>query len=210
MRSPVDTFLQSLQDFFPATMVDDLIFHVQILGAWITALWVIEILDQWIFRNALDQFGIRPRQESGLLGVLFAPMLHGGFQHLSANTAPLLVLGWFVLFDGPRTFAIVTAVVWLVGGLGVWLLGRSRSIHIGVSGVIFGYLGYLLFRGYLVQSPGAIVLAVISGLLYGGLIWGVLPLRRGSSWEGHLFGFLSGGLAAYYLDHIAVLIYPYV
>ncbi|NJN23414.1 MAG: rhomboid family intramembrane serine protease [Acaryochloridaceae cyanobacterium RL_2_7] len=199
-----------MQNFFPDTLVEDLVFHSQILGAWITALWVIEILDQWLFRNALDQFGIRPREEGGLIGILFAPMLHGGFQHLSANTAPLLVLGWFVLLDGPRVFAIVTTVVWVVGGLGVWLFGRSPSVHVGVSGVIFGYLGYLLSRGYLVQSPAAIALAVISGFLYGGIIWGVLPLRRGSSWEGHLCGFLSGGLAAYYLDQIAVFIYPYV
>jgi membrane associated rhomboid family serine protease len=203
----MDSLFRSLQDFFPDTLLSDLYFHGQILGGWIIALWVIEILDQYIFRQALDQFGIIPRQQVGLRGIVFAPCLHGGFKHLSANTMPLLVLGWFVLVDGPRTFGIVTSVIWVFGGLAVWLFGRSRSNHIGASGVIFGYLGYVLLRGYLIRSWGAIALAVIAGLLYGSIIWSVLPLRRESSWEGHLFGFLSGGLAAYYLQDIAAFLY---
>ena len=203
----MDFLIRSLEEFFPDTMPSDLYWHGQILGAWVITLWVIEGLDQLIFRQALDHFGIIPRRQIGLRGILFAPFLHGGFRHLSANTMPLTILGWFVLFDGPRAFAIVTAVVWVIGGLAVWLLGRSRSNHIGASGIIFGYLGYVLLRGYLVQSMGAIILAIIAGLFYGSLIWSILPLRRESSWEGHLFGFLSGGLAAYYLQDIAAILF---
>ena len=161
-----------------------------------------EASDQWFFHNALDQFGIIPRKKKGLRGILFAPLVHGGFSHLFANTGPLLVLGWFVLFDGVASFTLVTAFIWLTGGMATWVLGRSRSIHIGVSGIIFGYLGYLLLRGYLVQSFQAIALAIAAGVLYGGMLWGILPLRRRSSWEGHLFGFLSGGIVAYYLESI--------
>lgn len=181
----------------------------RILIVFVVSLWVIEGLDQLLFRQALDRFGIIPRRSVGLRGIVLAPLLHGGFQHLSANTMPLLILGSFVLLDGARAFFIVTGVIWLGGGLAVWLLGRSRSNHIGASGIIFGYLGYVLTRGYLIQSRWAIALAMIAGFFYGGLIWSVLPLRRESSWEGHLFGLLSGGVAAYYLQDLAVLILRY-
>ena len=123
---------------------------------------------------------------------------------------PFLILGWFVLLDGERTFVIVTTMTWVLGGLAVWLLGRSRSNHIGASGIIFGYLGYVLMRGYLLQSPKAIALAILASLLYGGLIWSVLPLQRKSSWEGHLFGLVAGGASAFYFQKITDFLDQYV
>lgn len=179
----------------------------KILGGAVLSCWVIESIDQFILKSALDSLGIRPRQISGLKGILFAPLLHGSFRHLSANTMPFLILGWFVLLDGERTFLIVTSVIWLLGGVGVWFLGRSHSNHIGASGLVFGYLGYVLTRGYLVQSPSSIIIAILAGLFYGGIIWGVLPLKRGSSWEGHLLGLLAGAGSAYYLQDIAASLY---
>jgi membrane associated rhomboid family serine protease len=93
-------------------------------------------------------------------------------------------------------FFVVTIITMLVSGLGVWLTAPAYSIHIGASGVIFGYFGFLLLRGYFERSFAAILFSLIVGLLYGGLIWGVLPLQYGISWQGHLFGFIGGALAA--------------
>lgn len=169
--------------------------QVVILGGLIGLMWAIEIIDQLLGR-ALDQLGIKPRTISGLRGILFAPFLHGGFAHLIANTIPFLTLGWFVMLRRTSDFWIVSTIAMIVGGLGTWLIGAPYTVHIGASGVIFGYLGFLLFRGYFERSFTAILLSVIVVVLYGGLIWGVLPGRIGVSWEGHLFGFIGGAIAA--------------
>jgi membrane associated rhomboid family serine protease len=165
--------------------------------AWLVGLmWLEEIADLLLFHGALDANGIRPRTEIGLWGILFAPFLHAGFAHLLANTVPLLVLGCLVLLRSLRDFLWVTAVAVLLGGLGVWLFAAPQTVHIGASGLVFGYLGYLFLRGYWERSLAAIVIAVVAGVLYGSALWGVLPLRNGISWEGHLFGFAGGAAAA--------------
>jgi membrane associated rhomboid family serine protease len=159
-------------------------------------MWLAEVADLVLVRGTLDAGGIRPRTEAGLWGILLAPFLHAGFAHLLANTAPLLVLGWLVLVRGLRDFVRVTAVAVLPGGLGVWLVGGTRTVHIGASGLVFGYLGYLFLRGYWERSVSAILVAVAAGVLYGGVLWGILPTGHGVSWEGHLFGFAGGATAA--------------
>lgn len=170
--------------------------HAQILLTLVAIAWALEIVDIVVFRRALDSFGIRPRTLVGLRGILFAPFLHGGLPHLIGNTVPFLVLGWFVMLRETSDFLIVSVVAALISGLGTWLIGAPFSIHIGASGVIFGYLGYLLGRGYFERSFAAIFLSVLAGFLYGGILWGVLPTRVGISWEGHLFGFVGGVVAA--------------
>lgn len=176
--------------------------HVRILGGFISVLWVLEIADTLIFKGWLNRFGILPRRWLGLRGILLAPLLHGNLRHLSMNTVPLVVLGWLILVRSTQVFVIVTAAVWLIGGLGVWLFAGSKSNHIGASGLVFGYLGFLLMNGYVEQSLVAIATTILVGLLYGSTLWGVLPLQRGVSWQGHLFGVLTGGLCAYYLPQI--------
>jgi membrane associated rhomboid family serine protease len=166
-----------------------------ILGAFLGIFWIVEILDRYFFRDQLDVFGIIPRNLVGMRGILFAPFLHGGFPHLIANTVPFLVLGWLVMLQETSDFFIVTALTMLVGGVGVWLFG-APGFHIGASILIFGYLGFLLFRGYFQRNIPSILLSIVVGLLYGGAIWGVLPGQPGVSWQGHLFGFLGGVLAA--------------
>jgi membrane associated rhomboid family serine protease len=166
-----------------------------ILGTFLGIFWTVEILDRYFFRDQLDVFGIIPRNLVGLRGILFAPFLHGGFPHLIANTVPFLVLGWLVMLQETSDFFIVTALTMLVGGVGVWLFG-APGFHIGASILIFGYLGFLLFRGYFQRNIPSILLSIVVGLLYGGAIWGVLPGQPGVSWQGHLFGFLGGVLAA--------------
>lgn len=173
----------------------------RLLVFFLALLWALEIVDL-LLRGALNSFGIRPRQLKGIPGIVLAPLLHGDLKHLAANTGPLAILGTLILLNGLRSFLLVTAVVWLVSGVGVWLVGRNNTNHLGASGLVFGYLGFLLLRGYFVQSPVAIAVAVLVGFLYSGALWGLLPLRQGRSWTGHLFGFLGGVLAARYLTNL--------
>ena len=170
--------------------------QVIILGGFIALIWTLEIVDQLLLGGALLSYGIRPRSIIGLRGILFAPFLHAGFAHVAANTIPFLTLGWLIMLRETSDFFVVTAVTMVISGLGTWLIGSANSIHIGASGLIFGYLGFLLLRGYFERSVTAILFSLIVGFVYGGLIWGVLPLQLGVSWQGHLFGFIGGGVAA--------------
>ncbi|HEY9814078.1 MAG TPA: rhomboid family intramembrane serine protease [Candidatus Sericytochromatia bacterium] len=170
--------------------------HTTILGGAIAIMWILEIIDLFFLRGRLNAYGIRPHTIIGLRGILFAPFLHAGLGHLIANTIPFLTLGWLIMLRETSDFFIVTAITTLVSGLGVWLFGNPYSVHIGASGVVFGYLGFLLLRGYFERSFIAIALSLIVGFFYGGVIWGILPTQRGISWEGHLFGFIGGILAA--------------
>lgn len=181
---------------------DQLWLHLKILGGSVVILWGLELVDTILLRGRLNRYGIRPRRLVGLRGIVLAPLLHGNLGHLAANTLPFLVLGWFILLQGTVYFAIATGAAWLISGWGVWLTGGARSNHIGASGIIFGYLGFLLVWGYIAQSWEAILLATLATGLYGSSIWGVLPLHRGRSWQGHLFGLLGGGLAAYWLPSL--------
>ena len=154
-------------------------------------------MDALLLRGALDSFGIQSRALTSLPALLIAPLLHAGFGHLLANTIPLIVLGWLVMWRRTSDLFVVGLAAAISSGLGVWLFGGANTIHLGVSGVIFGLLGYLLARGYYERSVNAIGLALIALFLYGGMLWGVLPLQQGVSWQGHLFGFVGGVVAAY-------------
>lgn len=169
--------------------------QIFVLGGFVTLMWLLEIVDLFL-GGRLDYYGIRPLSIIGLRGILLAPFLHGGFGHLIANTIPFLTLGWLIMLRQTSDFFTVTIITMLVSGLGVWLLAPANSIHIGASGLIFGYFGFLLLRGYFERSFAAILFSLIVGLLYGGMIWGVLPLQDGISWQGHLFGFVAGAFAA--------------
>ena len=172
--------------------------QVTILFGLVAVLWLVELIDAFILQTySLHRYGILPRDLIGLRGVLFAPFLHGNFPHLIANTVPFLTLGWLVMLQRTSDFWRVTGITILVGGLGTWLIGRSESVHIGASILIFGYLGFLLFRGYFQRNAPSIALSIIVAVFYGSLIFGVLPTRTGVSWEGHLFGFIGGVIAAY-------------
>ena len=160
------------------------------------ALWVIEFYDQ-MTGEWLDADGIVPRSWGGLDGILWAPLLHGGFAHLAANTLPFVVFGFLVLANGIGRFVLVTALIWVLAGLGVWLTAPYGSVTVGMSGVIFGWLTYLLVRGFFARSGTQILLAVVVFFLWGGILLGVLPGQEGVSWHGHLFGALAGVFAAW-------------
>lgn len=164
--------------------------RVILIGGCLAIMWLAEIADAVVFRGSLDRLGIYPRQVSGLPGIVFAPFLHGNFQHLMANTLPFITLGWLVMIRESTDFIMVTLLSTLLGGLGTWLFA-SNGYHIGASGVVFGYLGFLLARGYFDRHPLNIAISVLVAVLYSRVLWGLLP-ANGISWEGHLFGLLSG------------------
>ena len=168
-----------------------------VLGAFVAVLWFLEMIDALFLRSALDGFGIAPRTLTSLPAILVAPFLHAGLGHLMANTIPFVVLGWMVMWRRTRDLFVVFLASAIASGLGVWLFGGAHTLHLGLSGVIFGFLGFLLARGYYERSAGAIGVALAAFLLYGGILWGVLPLQQGVSWQGHLFGFVGGVVTAY-------------
>lgn len=170
---------------------------IQLMIIVTASLWLIEIADSFVFDHGLDRHGIIPRTWSGLDGILWAPFLHGGFGHMLANTVPLVILGWFVAADGMRRWVSATLFIIVVGGLATWLLARPAT-HIGVSGLIFGYVGFLLVAGFVEKSFKGIAVAVLVGFLFGGMVLrGITPVSSWVSWESHLFGLAAGILAAF-------------
>jgi membrane associated rhomboid family serine protease len=175
---------------------NSLLKELKILIVSITIFWIIEILDFLVFQGSLDRYGIQPHSLVGLRGILLAPFLHGGFKHLIANTLPFLTLGWLTMIQETSDFFIVSLTSAIFGGIGVWLFAAPGSVHIGASILIYGYLGFLLLRGYFQKNMPSIALSIFVALVYGSLIWGVLPAETGISWQGHLFGFIGGAIAA--------------
>jgi membrane associated rhomboid family serine protease len=164
--------------------------------AFVPVLFLIELIDVATGHHLDQAGGIRPRELDGLDGVLFAPFLHANFVHLYSNSLPLLLTGTFVLATGGRRFLWVTGVILLVSGLGAWLTGPAHTVGIGASGVVFGYLGFLLARGVVERSPWSIAVGVLIAVLFGWTLTGVLPGDPWISWQAHLFGLIGGVLAA--------------
>jgi membrane associated rhomboid family serine protease len=162
-----------------------------LLLLWLALAWGLELVDVLLPMLQLDRFGIRPRELSSLPGILFAPWLHVGFIHLIGNTLAFLGLGTVVLLADGRRFLSTTLILVVASGLGTWLIGRS-SIHIGASGLIYGYFGYVMGRAIWEKKIGWALLGILVAVVYGGMIWGVLPSNGPVSWEGHLSGLLAG------------------
>lgn len=184
------------------TAVINWVSQARILGYLLLFAWVISILNFSIFGKWLNQFGIRPRECSGLWGIAFAPFLHGSWGHLEGNSIAFLTYGGLILLQNPANFGAVTVTVALTSGLGTWLLGRDRTIHIGASGVTFGYLGFLMFLAFFDRNIPTVLLLVFTAFFHSKYLWGLLPIDRRISWEEHLFGFLGGIYAARYLPQI--------
>ena len=161
------------------------------LLAFVAVLWIIAVLQ--LAGLDLRYFGVVPRDSESVLGIPLHVFVHDGFVHLLSNTGPLLVLGGLVSMRGAGTLFAVSVFIVLIAGSGVWLAGRE-GVHIGASGLVFGYFGYLVARGFFERSLMSVLIAVAVAVFYGGLIFGILPLDRFVSWEGHLFG-LVGGVA---------------
>ena len=165
---------------------------------FVASLWVAEIADALTNLN-LDRYGIQPRNLTGLRGIPLSVFLHGDFSHLISNTGPLIVLGGLISLRGAQRLLVSSVFITLVSGAFVWLMAgvvTGYGIHIGASGLVFGYFGYLAARGLYERSLNSILISVVVIALYGTIIFGILPTNEFVSWEGHLFGLIAGVLYA--------------
>lgn len=162
----------------------------------VAVMWIVEVIDSIPAVN-LDQYGIRPRSDEGLVGIVASPFLHGDFAHLIANTGAFLVLGGLIALT-TRRFWLATVGIAVLGGLGTWLIAQPFSVHIGASGLVYGYAAFLVAWGILTRTAVDILVAVGVIVLYGGLVIGVLPVQAGISWQGHLCGAIAGVLVAWW------------
>ena len=168
----------------------------------LAGMWVLELLDQ-LSGNQLDQLGIHAREVDGVPEILTAPFLHAGWDHLISNSLPFFVLGFLVLLSGLARWMISSLIIIVTSGMAAWFLTPANTIILGASGLIFGWLTYLLARGIWSRRPAQVAVAVVVLLVYGGLIWGVLPGNTGISWQAHLGGAIGGVLAAWLLHRRA-------
>ena len=167
---------------------------MMLAAGFIALLWLIQLSNVVLGLGPAD-LGVRPRELSGLLGVIFAPLLHGNAEHLLANTPPLFVAGTTLLYLYPRSSIFVLPAVYLGTGIAVWLLGRS-SMHLGASGLVYGLVSYIFFAGLLRRDRRAMGAALLVCFLYGAMVWGILPIQSGVSWESHLAAAVIGALMA--------------
>ena len=165
------------------------------LAVLVALMWVVGMVNV-LLDYRLNEYGVVPRTAEGLIGIPLMPFLHGSFDHLVVNTLPTVVLGGLVAIHGSRKFLTATVFITLVGGGALWVVGRT-AVHVGASGLVFGFFGYLIARAWYTRSLVAVLIAVVVAVVYGGILLGVLPFfQEGVSWEGHLTGLVAGVLAA--------------
>lgn len=167
---------------------------IRLAVGFLVVTWGVHLVN-FILGGTLSVFGIQPRDPMGLLGIIFAPVLHGNWEHLISNSVPGAIFCFLIGLSGRKAFWEVTAIVALVAGMGTWLFGGVGTLHIGASSLVYGWLAYLVIRGIFNRSLLQILLGIVIGFMYSGLIWGVLPIYEGVSWQGHLFGAIGGILA---------------
>jgi membrane associated rhomboid family serine protease len=170
-----------------------------ILLGFVGLMWVVHFV-RAVFGLAPGFFqGIVPRDTSSLVNIITAPFIHANLEHLVANSIPLLILGAVVLLRGAREFFVVVQIVILIAGLGTWLFGAPGSMHIGASGIVFGFITFLVFRGIFERSFFSIAVSVFVAALYGSAMGVAMIPERGISWSGHIFGMVAGIIAARFL-----------
>jgi len=175
---------------------------VKIALGFVALLWLIQLAN-WGLDVGPEQFGIRPRKLAGLHGILFAPLLHGDFGHLIANSVPLVVLGTVMLHLYPSAALKVLPAVFLGPGLAVWLFARG-GVHIGASGLVYGLVSYVLAAGLIRRDRRAIAASLLVCFMYGAMVWGVLPIQQRVSWETHLAAALIGLVLAIALRRLDI------
>jgi len=153
-------------------------------------LWLIKFAEL-IFGLDLFQYGVYPRRSDGLMGIVWAPLIHGSISHVFANTAPIIILGTTLLYGYPKSAKIVIPAIIAGSGFGVWLFARS-AFHIGASGLTLGMMFFVFTIGVLRWDRRAITLSLLVFFLYGGMIWGVFPVALKISFESHFFGAVTG------------------
>ena len=163
---------------------------IKISMTWVGLLWVVEIVDL-SSGFQLDGYGILPRKVDGLMGIFWSPLLHADFAHLIANSGPLVLLLIMLFSHWQYRPKSSLAFIWLVSGLGTWLIGRP-AIHIGASSIVYGLAGFLMTASFWMRSWRAFFLSILALLMFGGLFYGLFHIQKGVSWEGHLSGALAG------------------
>jgi membrane associated rhomboid family serine protease len=163
--------------------------------------WLVFVVNNLVLHAELNRYGIIPRRISSLPGILFAPFLHSSLSHITANSLPLLILGAILCARSKVEFIVVSVCGILFGGGLTWLFARHAA-HIGASGLVFCYFGYLSSLAYFRRNIGTLLLSVICIVAYGGMIRGILPTSAAVSWEGHLAGLLTGIGAAWFMARV--------
>lgn len=163
---------------------------------FVIALWTIHLLKALDIMN-IDHYGVMPRTISGLRGIFFTPLIHGDFNHIFNNSIPLLILGTGLFYFYSDLAPRIIFWIWIMSGLGIWLIGRE-AYHIGASGIVYGLAAFLFFSGIFRNIIRLVAMALLVIFLYGSLIWGIFPLKLDISWEGHLFGALTGVVLSFY------------
>lgn len=169
-------------------------------GMTVLLLWIAFGFDK-VYRLHLFRFGVLPRTAEGLLGIVLSPFVHDDLDHLVNNSAPIMVLGWLLVYFYPKAAWRVVVASWMLGGLWVWTTARD-SYHIGASGIIYGMAAFLFFSGLLRRRIALMAVSLIVVFLYGSMVWGVLPLQPRISWESHLFGAFAGAVVAWFYRHV--------
>ena len=172
--------------------------NLRIAIGMVATLWAVYFINMVTLLD-LRQFGLVPRQTTGLWGIATAPFLHIDIQHLSANSGVLFIL-LIISLSYSRSMAFkALSMIMLLGGAMVWLLGKGGAVHIGASGIIFGLIGFLMCLGLFQRDWKALLISIVITILYGGALYSLLIYIPGTSWSGHVFGFLAGVLAAWWL-----------
>src|SRR6266850_3689664 len=171
----------------------------------IAVCWAVFVLNNLILHGHLNQYGIRPRHIGGLPGIIWSPFLHASLQHVVANTVPLALLGAILCLRGRNEFGIVTVAGVVLSGGVTWLIGRN-AYHIGASGLIFCFFGYLASLAFFNRNIPTLLLSVVCLLGYGGMLRGVLPTTAAVSWEGHLAGLMAGIALAWLTSKVKKLL----
>ena len=164
------------------------------------SMWIVFLLSI-LLNEDFSRMGLLPRNLVGLLGIITSPLIHADFSHIFSNTIPLLILGWIIFSVYPKLSYLLFVFIYLLTGLLVWIFAR-QVYHIGASGVVYGFVSFLFFSGIFRRDNKSIALALVITFLYGGLVWGMIPGLKGISWESHLFGAITGLLAAYMFRRI--------
>lgn len=164
------------------------------------AMWIVFLLS-FLLNEDFSRMGLLPRNLVGLLGIITSPLIHADFSHIFSNTIPLIILGWIIFSVYPKLSYLLFVFIYLLTGLLVWIFAR-QVYHIGASGLVYGFVSFLFFSGIFRRDNKSIALALVITFLYGGLVWGMIPGLKGISWESHLFGAITGLLAAYMFRNI--------
>lgn len=171
------------------------------VGIFAAVLVVVQVVNS-LMHYDLNEYGLQSRSVDGLLGIVTAPLLHQSWYHLLSNIVPFTIFGFLIMVGGARQFVAVTVLVWLISGIGLWLAGPSHTVTVGASGLVFGWLAYLVCRGVFTRNWGQLAIGLVLLVIWGGIFWtGIVKVALGGttgiSWQGHLFGALGGVLAAF-------------